>query len=98
GVTGQSFALNAIGSNFGSLFIGLDDYPKRRDPELSSPHIVETLNRRFTQLPDAMVQVFPPPPVRGVGRAGGFTIVIEDRGDAGLTALQAETENLVRTG
>jgi multidrug efflux pump len=45
-----------------------------------------------------MVQVFPPPPVRGVGRAGGFTIMVQDRSDNGLTALQEQTENLVRQG
>jgi multidrug efflux pump len=98
GITGQSFALNAMGSNFGSLFIGLDDYGKRRDAERSSTNIVAKLNQIFAQIPDAMVQVFPPPPVRGVGRAGGFTIMVEDRGDAGLSELQAQTEHLVGQG
>ena len=31
----------------------------------------------------ARCAVFGPPPVRGVGRAGGFTIMVEDRGDVG---------------
>ena len=39
--------------------------------------------------------IFGPPPVRGVGRAGGFMVMIEDRGDLGPQALQAQTENLV---
>ncbi len=98
GVTGQSFALNALGSNFGSLFIGLDDYDKRRDPSLSSPSIVARLNEDFKPIHEAMVQVFPPPPVRGVGRAGGFTLMVEDRGDVGLKTLQSQAENLVRAG
>ncbi|MBI3839574.1 MAG: multidrug efflux RND transporter permease subunit [Planctomycetia bacterium] len=98
GITGQSFALNAYGSNFGSLFIGLDDYHKRRDPSVWSPSIVAKLNESFTHLPEAMVQVFPPPPVRGVGRAGGFTLMVEDRSSLGLTTLQEQTENLVRSG
>ncbi len=98
GITGQSFALNAYGSNFGSLFIGLDDYDKRRDDSRWTPAIVASLNEQFAKLPDAMVQVFPPPPVRGVGRAGGFTMMVEDRGDAGLKALQAQAENMVRLG
>ena len=42
--------------------------------------------------------VFPPPPVRGVGRAGGFALMVEDRGDLGPTALQKETEKLVAVG
>ena len=32
-----------------------------------------------------------PPPIRGVGRAGGFMLMVEDRGDMGSPALQAET-------
>jgi multidrug efflux pump len=38
----------------------------------------------------------PPPPMRGVGRAGVFMMMIQDRGDLGSPALQAETENLMR--
>src|SRR5262249_31999437 len=47
---------------------------------------------------DASVAVFGPPPVRGVGRAGGFAIMIEDRGDFGPDFLQQQTENIVRKG
>ncbi len=98
GITGQSFVLNAIGSNFGTLFVGLDDYAKRRDPSRSSASIVASLNESFKQITDAMIQVLPPPPVRGVGRAGGFTLMVEDRGDVGMNVLQKQTENLVQTG
>ena len=41
--------------------------------------------------------VLGPPPVRGVGRAGGFKLMVEDRGDLGPEALQAQTENLVES-
>jgi multidrug efflux pump len=44
---------------------------------------------------DAEIAVFGPPPVRGVGRAGGFMIMIEDRGDLGPQNLQAQVENIV---
>jgi multidrug efflux pump subunit AcrB len=43
---------------------------------------------------DAMITVLGPPPVRGVGRAGGFKVMIEDRGDNGPSVLQNQTENL----
>jgi multidrug efflux pump len=98
-ISGQSFAINAYGSNFGSVFIGLDDYAKRRDPALSSDAIANQLRGRLGAAIDGgFVAVFPPPPVRGVGRAGGFAIMIEDRGDNGPTALQSQVENLVAKG
>ena len=41
-----------------------------------------------TQVPDAIVNIFPAPPVEGLGTAGGFKIIVEDRGNEGLDALQ----------
>jgi multidrug efflux pump len=98
-ISGQSFVLNAFGSNFGSMFINLKPYADRRDPSLSSDAIAQTLRERFsTEIFGATLAVFPPPPIRGVGRAGGFAIMIEDRGDAGPSALQEQIENLSRKG
>ncbi len=42
--------------------------------------------------------VLGPPPVRGVGRAGGFKLMVEDRGDDGPRVLQGQTENLTDEG
>jgi multidrug efflux pump len=98
-ISGQSFVLNASGSNFGSVFIGLADYAERRDPSRWSENIANILRMRYAQeVPDAAVAVFGPPPVRGVGRAGGFALMVEDRGDNGPAALQAESDNLMLKG
>jgi multidrug efflux pump len=96
GISGQSFVLNAAGSNFGSMFINLKPYEERRDPKLSSDNIAQRLREEFAKIDGAMIAVFGPPPVRGVGRAGGFSIMIEDRGDVGPRELQKQTDNLVR--
>jgi multidrug efflux pump len=122
GISGQSFVLNAAGSNFGSLFVNLKPYEERRapgltwddvtdfgkfktwvnnqfNPPLSSENIVNQLRMEFgKEIQDAMVAVFGPPPVRGVGRAGGFAIMIEDRGDFGPRELQKQTDNLSLLG
>src|SRR5262249_39666910 len=108
-ISGQSFAMNAIGSNFGSMFVNLKDYADRREPKLfpgddapeepSSTAIAAHLNKYYAeQIHDAEIKVFPPPPVRGVGRAGGFAIMIEDRADLGPVALQDQVENITRNG
>src|SRR5437660_3734703 len=81
------------------MFINLKDYADRREPSLASDAIANKLREEFgRQVPDAAVAVFPPSPVRGVGRAGGFALMIEDRGDFGPGMLQSQTENLVRKG
>jgi multidrug efflux pump len=98
-ISGQSFALGAAGSNFGTMFMGLKDYSERRTPELAASSIAAALNRRLSrEIFDGMVMVLPPPPVRGVGRVGGFAIMIEDRGDQGPIALAQQTDELARKG
>jgi multidrug efflux pump len=96
-IAGQSFVLSAIGSNFGSMFINLKDYSLRRDPALAADAVANYLRTEFAEkIPEAAVAVFTPPPVRNVGRAGGFAFVVEDRGDLGPQALQKATDRLVR--
>jgi multidrug efflux pump subunit AcrB len=98
GLTGQSFVLSAAGSNFGSCFVNLKEYEFRRDPALSSDAIANKLRMEFAKIHEANVAVFAPAPVRGVGRAGGVAMMIEDRGDFGPQELQRQTENLLRLG
>jgi multidrug efflux pump len=95
-VAGMAFAINANGSNFGSMFVNLNDYPDRRDPYMHADRIKERLEAQFATVLDAKVAVFGPPPIKGVGRTGGFTIMIEDRGDLGPHALQKQAEELSR--
>ncbi len=98
GISGMSFILSAQGSNFGSMFLNLKDYSDRRDPYLASEAIANRMRQRFGEIYSAQIQVFGPPPVRGVGRAGGFALMIEDRGDVGPQGLQKQTEEMIRKG
>ncbi len=96
GVAGQSFLLNANGSNFGSCFVILDDFPKRHEAARYDEAIAEELRRRFAvQIDEAEVQVFRAPPIQGLGNGGGFKLQIEQRGYVDLKALQPETDAMV---
>ncbi|MFQ3592955.1 MAG: efflux RND transporter permease subunit, partial [Gemmataceae bacterium] len=95
-VAGNSFLLSAYGSNFGSMFIILDPFEERHQPHLRAEAVLNTLRRRMVEeVPEATVAIFGPPPVNGLGRAGGYRLMIEDRGELGLDALQRETEAMV---
>jgi len=95
-IAGNSFVLSAYGSNFGSMFIILKDFPDRRHPDLYSARVIQALQARFARVvPGAQVNVFGAPAVSGLGRAGGFRIMIEDRGDAGPLALEQQTRNFL---
>jgi multidrug efflux pump len=95
-VAGNSFLLSAYGSNFGSMFIILDGFDKRRDADLYSDAIIARLKERLaTEVPEAEVNMFNAPAVSGLGRAGGFKFMVEDRGEVGLRTLQGQTDNMV---
>lgn len=99
GIPGQSFVLNAIGSNFGSMFVILDDFHKRRSHELYSEVIAGKLRRTFAaDIMEAHVVVFGAPAVDGLGNAGGFKLMVEDLAGGELAELQAQADALAAKG
>ncbi|MDI4666958.1 efflux RND transporter permease subunit [Xanthobacter autotrophicus] len=78
-------------SNSGIVFVGLDDFEHRKSPALSGNAIALALNQKFAAIPDAMIAMFPPPPVQGLGTIGGFKFQIEDRAGLGYAALDEAT-------
>jgi multidrug efflux pump len=96
GVAGQSFTLNANGSNFGNFFVSFVDFDKRRDPSLSVKAITDRIQGLLdANIPEASISILTPPPISGLGSASGFKIIIEDRGDLGLVELQKQIENVI---
>jgi multidrug efflux pump len=96
GVSGISFVLQANSPNFASMFIVLDPFEKRRSPELVDTAIMARLRAAWArEVKDAQVVAFGAPPIPGLSVAGGFKLMVEDRGGLGLEALQRQTEDLV---
>jgi multidrug efflux pump len=98
-IAGQSILLGANSPNFGALYVMLDDFEKRTPKGLSGDVIAKNLQAACErEIPEAVVNVFGAPPVEGLGTAGGFKIIVEDRGDSGLEALQQAAKRIVDTG
>ena len=97
-ICGMSFILGANGSHLGTMFVTLEPFEKRRDPQLHADAIVQTLRQRLSVIEDAMLFVFGAPPIRGLASTGGFRLMVEDRGSEGPDALQTQVENLIQRG
>ncbi len=96
-ISGLSFLLQSNASNFGSMFIVLDPFDKRKAPGLQADDIMAKLIPEFrNKVNDAVVSVRNSSPIPGLGVAGGFKIMVEDRGGRGLTDLQSQTDELTR--
>jgi multidrug efflux pump len=97
GIAGMSFVLQTTAPNFASMFLVLDSFEKRQDPHLTDMAIMARLRAEWSKkVKDAQITVFGASPVPGIGVAGGLKVMVEDRGDLGLSALQAQTDNLVQ--
>jgi multidrug efflux pump len=98
-VSGQSILLSANGSNYGSMFVILKPFKERTTAELNGFAILFRLTDELSRsIRDAAVDVFPPPPVNGIGTAGGFKLLVEDRASQGSEALQRVSDSLVDLG
>jgi len=87
--------LNGVNSpNVGAFFIGLDAFEKRKTPELSGTAITKAIAGKLSSIQEGFVAVFPPPPVQGIGNAGGFKLMVQDRRNEGYAALQQATAKL----
>jgi hydrophobe/amphiphile efflux-1 (HAE1) family protein len=99
GISGQSILLGANASNFGSLYVMLDAFAERHGADRTADAIADRLNEKCQEeVREALVSIFGAPPVDGLGSAGGFKLMVEDRGNAGLDSLQAAADNVVAKG
>jgi len=88
-IVGFSGATRVNASNAGAVFIVLKPFEERsRDPAQSAKGIQSALLAKFSAIQDGMVLVVSPPPVRGLGSAGGFRMMVENRSGANSSVLQ----------
>ena len=88
-IVGFSGATFTNAPNAGAVFFVEEPFEKRaRDPARSAPAIQAELFRRFSAIQAGLVLVVSPPPVRGIGTAGGVRMMIQDRAGLGSQVLQ----------
>ena len=81
--------------NSGIVFLSLDEFENRTAPEQSADAIVGQVNMRLGAIQDAFMFVLSPPPVSGLGNAGGFKLQLQDRDSLGEGALNGVVQQLM---
>jgi len=81
--------------NAGAIFVVLDPFHERAAKGITLAGIMGQLGAKLGAIQDAFIITIPPPPVRGIGNAGGFKMMVQDRRGRGLDALAAATDDLV---
>jgi HAE1 family hydrophobic/amphiphilic exporter-1 len=87
---------NSTLANSGVVYVVLKDWSVRgKGEDLLS--LFQQFNRDFAVINEARIVVFPPPPIQGIGNAGGFALQLELRdGSFDLTKLQTLTNTVVK--
>ncbi len=93
---GFSGATRTISSNTGAIFATLAPYDERAELGVTGESVLAELRARMGQIQDAFILVFPPPPVEGIGTAGGFSMRVQDREARGRHTLEQSTQALVQ--
>jgi hydrophobic/amphiphilic exporter-1 (mainly G- bacteria), HAE1 family len=79
-IVGFSLLSNTSASYTGFYFLQFDPWHERVGEELSANGLMRTLNQKMrTEIPEAIGFAFGPPAIPGLGTAGGFTFMLQDR-------------------
>jgi HAE1 family hydrophobic/amphiphilic exporter-1 len=95
GISGFSLLSNTSASYTGFYFLQLEPWEERRTPELSAEGLMRSLNQKMrTEIPEAIAFAFGPPAIPGLGTAGGFTFMLQDRSGGTVTQLSEMLDKL----
>jgi multidrug efflux pump len=94
-VTGFDVTTTTIAPNVGTIFYALPSLYGKHVPGVTAETMLPRIQTALAGIEDARVIVVNPPPVQGLGAAGGFKLMVEDHGDHTSQELAAATNALV---
>jgi hydrophobe/amphiphile efflux-1 (HAE1) family protein len=94
-IAGFDVTTSTVSPNAGTVFTSLPSLYGHHVPGINAAKMLQTLRQRLSVIKDANVLVIQPPPVQGLGAAGGFKMMLEDRGGLGPQALAKAANQLV---
>jgi multidrug efflux pump subunit AcrB len=80
-VTGFDVTTSTIAPNVGTIFYSLPSLYGKHAPGVTAATMLPRVRAALAGIKDAVVIVVNPPAVQGLGAAGGFKLMVEDRGD-----------------
>jgi multidrug efflux pump subunit AcrB len=81
-------------SNVGAIFSVFKPFEERDAQGLTTDVILASINKRLAAIDGAFVITILPPPINGIGNAGGFKMMLEDKKNLGPDALEAAAQEL----
>ena len=94
-VGGYTLLDSIQGSNYGFSIATLEHW---NDREHTVAELIPMAQQRLAEITEGVTIAFGPPPIAGLGAAGGFQMELQDRGGAGLTLLEQVANDVVAEG
>jgi hydrophobe/amphiphile efflux-1 (HAE1) family protein len=94
-VTGFDVTTSTVSPNAATIFFSLPSLYGKHIPGVNAATMLAAVRQRLAGIKDAFVLVVNPPPVQGLGAAGGFKLMVQDRNNLGPQALANATNALV---
>jgi hydrophobe/amphiphile efflux-1 (HAE1) family protein len=94
-VTGFDVTTGTVAPNAATIFLGLPSLYGKHIRGVNAATMLASVRQRLAGIKDAFVLVINPPAVQGLGSAGGFKLMVEDRNNLGPQALADATKALV---
>jgi hydrophobe/amphiphile efflux-1 (HAE1) family protein len=86
----------SLKSNAATQFVTLKDWSERKGAARSSDALVgQTIGYGATQVRDAFVVAFNPPPIPGLSTTGGFEFYVQSRGEADYREISRHVDALI---
>jgi len=92
------FSFGGSAPNAGLVFLSLRPYAQRKGHDHTAAAILNRLRGPLFGISGAIVIVFEPPAVQGLGQFGGFQFELLDQGNHTLQDLDKVTHDLTRAG
>jgi len=97
GISGFSLLSNTSATYNGFYFLQLEPWEERKTDELSANGLMRTVNQKLRQeIPEAIAFAFGPPAIPGLGTAGGFTMMLQDRSGGTVQQLSDTLDKLTQ--
>jgi hydrophobe/amphiphile efflux-1 (HAE1) family protein len=84
-----------LAPNSAAAYFPLKSFEERKKLGVKFEDIMAEAQKRTADITEAQIVVIPPPLIQGIGSAGGYRMIVQDRGGNGYAALANETNNLI---
>lgn len=93
---GLDFMTFSERTNAAATIVKLTDWDERKRPEQHALSITQELNKKLFGTSDGFSFGVVPPPIRGMGIAGGFELYVQDRTGGDIATLQKYVNQIIQ--